>query len=107
MLEQRIIELGDFVERDALGEPAEPERARIRNEMDVVTAARELEAELGRYGAGAAVRRVTGDPDSHTSCRSSVIGHRSSVIGFHRSKISLAKTSGVRVASSVHRFSDC
>jgi hypothetical protein len=37
------------MERHALGEPTEAEGAGVRNEMDVMAAARELEAELGGY----------------------------------------------------------
>src|SRR5437016_9931917 len=49
----------------ALGKAAQAERARVGNEVDLVAATRELEAELGGDSPGSAVRRVTGDADSH------------------------------------------
>src|SRR5439155_9320262 len=53
LLEQGILELRDLMERHALGKAAEAERAGVRDEMNVVAAARELETELGRDGARA------------------------------------------------------
>ena len=66
LLEQGIVRRHDLVERDALGEFApQPERARVRDDVDLVAAARQLQAELRRHGPGAAVGRVTGDSDAH------------------------------------------
>ena len=78
VLEQRIVRRDHLVEGDALGEPAaQAERARVGDDMHVVAAPGELEAQLGRDGAGAAVRRVTGDADAHQAF--SVIRRPSSV----------------------------
>ena len=75
LLEQGILELRDLMERHALGKAAEAERAGVRDEMNVVAAARELETELGRDGARATVGWIAGDADSHISIRSSVVSH--------------------------------
>src|SRR5882762_8814131 len=65
MLEERIVGGDHFVERHALRETPQPERARVRDEMDLVPPPREVETELGGDRTGAAVGRVAGDADSH------------------------------------------
>ena len=82
LLEQRIVDRGDFVKGHALDDPPQPERAGVGDEVDVVPAAGQLQPQLGRHSAGAAVGRVAGDADAHGS-RWSVLGSRLSVIG-HR-----------------------
>ena len=80
LLEQRIVDRRDLVEGHPLDHPPQPEWAGIRDEVDVVPAAGELQPQLGRNGAGAAVGRVAGDADAHgavVGCRLSVIGRQS------------------------------
>ncbi len=63
MLEQRIVKQLHLMEVDVAFAAGEPERRGRRDEMDIVAARRELDAELGRDDAGAAVGWVTGDAD--------------------------------------------
>ena len=65
LLEQRVFELRDFVERHALRKAAQPKRTRVRDEVDVVPAPRELEAELRSDGTRPSVRGIARNPDSH------------------------------------------
>jgi len=68
VLEQRVVGGHDLVEGHALGEPApQPERAGVRDEVDLVAAPRELEPQLGGDGSGATVGGVAGDPYAHAS----------------------------------------
>src|SRR5947199_234334 len=73
LLERRVVDRGDFVEGHALDDARQPERAGIGDEVDVVPAPGELQAQLGRDRAGAAVGRVTGDADSHARRQTSDI----------------------------------
>ena len=73
LLEQRVVDRRDFVEGHALDDAPQPERAGIGDEVDVVPAPGELQAQLGRDRAGAAVGRVTGDADSHARRQTSDI----------------------------------
>jgi len=91
LLEERVLHLRDLVKRHALGEPAEPERARVGDEVDLVAAPRQLEAQLGGNSARAAVRRIAGDADSHAAAADC-----------QRLRIKSASTEGSSVASKVH-----
>ena len=64
VLEQRVARDVHLVEADVLLEVAEAERQAVGDEVDVVAAARELLAELGRHRARAAHRRIADDPDA-------------------------------------------
>src|SRR5206468_6232702 len=64
LLEERVLELGDFVKRDALGKSTQPEWIRVGDEVDFVPAARKLEPQLRCNGARAAVGRRS---EEHTS----------------------------------------
>ena len=57
ILEERIAADVDLVEVDARQEVRQPEWLLVGDEMDLVPALRERDAELGRDGAGAAVGR--------------------------------------------------
>src|SRR5881409_1785043 len=105
VLEQRIVGGHDLVEGDALGEPApQPERAGVRDEMDLVAAPRELEPQLGGDGSGAAVGRIAGDANSHET---SDVRHQTSARMVHqRPWIMAASSSGGAVASIVQTSSD-
>src|SRR4051812_2353692 len=70
ILEERIAADVDFMEVDARRERRQPERHRVADEVDLVAASREGDAELGREGAGAAVGRITGDADLHAAAQS-------------------------------------
>ena len=65
LLEQRILELRDLMKRHPLGKAAQAERARVGDEVNLVAASRELEPQLRRDGARAAVGRITRNADSH------------------------------------------
>src|SRR5439155_27294178 len=99
LLEQRILELRDLVERNALGVAAQPKRTRVGDEMDVVAAAGELEAQLGRDCPRSTIRGITRNSDSHESCV--VRGASCVVIDAHRSKTVLASISRLSAASIV------
>ena len=66
ILEERIRRNVDFVVVDVLDEVRQPERLRVADEMDLVSATRELDAELGGDDAGAAVHGRARDADRHT-----------------------------------------
>ena len=55
----------DLMEVDPLGVSVEAERGVVGDEVHLVAASRELEAQLGRDRARAAVGRIAGDPDLH------------------------------------------
>jgi hypothetical protein len=57
-----------FVKMDALTVEAQADRRSIANEVDVVAARGELDAELGGDDAGAAVSGVASDADAHGGC---------------------------------------
>ena len=63
--EERVTVDLHLVEEEAFVEVDEPERLGVGDEVDLVTAVRELKPQLGRHGPGAAERRVTGDSDLH------------------------------------------
>ena len=67
ILEQRIPADVHLVEEDARQEHRQAERLLVGDEMDLVPARGERDAELGRHGAGAAVRRIAGDADPHVA----------------------------------------
>src|SRR6266511_5518331 len=101
LLKQRILDLRDLVKSDALRKAPEPERAGVRDEMDVVPAPRQLQPELGGDGAGAAVGRVAGNANSHAGKRET--GNASLR---HRARMRSASLSEASVASRVHTFPD-
>ena len=63
ILEQRISADVHFVEIDVRQERRQPERLPVSDEMDLVAARGERDAELGGDRAGSAVCRITGDSD--------------------------------------------
>ena len=65
VLEERVRRDRDLVVRHAVREDVQPRRHRVRDEVDVVPAARELVPELGRDDARAPERRVARDADLH------------------------------------------
>src|SRR5581483_8623839 len=65
IVKQRVVRYLDFVEEDVRHIVIQTERLRIGDEVDFVSALRELNAELGRDNTTAAVSGVTGDPDLH------------------------------------------
>ena len=67
ILEQRIAADVHFVEVDARQERRKPERLLVRDEVDLVTAPRERDAELRRDGARPTVGRIAGDADLHAT----------------------------------------
>ena len=56
---------GDFVEVHALVKDVQPRRKRVADEVDVIAAARESDAELRGHDAGAAECRIARNSDSH------------------------------------------
>ena len=64
ILEQRISRDIHLVVMDARQARIEPDGIRVSYEVDVVAARGQLEPELSRDDAAAAISRVTGDPDS-------------------------------------------
>ena len=78
-----------LVEVHPLGVLTQAERRLVRDEMHFVPAPGEVQPELGRHGTGAAVGRVTGDPDSHP------------LVSSHAAMMAAASSSGGRVASRV------
>ena len=67
ILEQRIAADVHFVEVDARQERRQPEGLLVGDEVDLVPALRERDAELRRDRAGAAVRGIAGDADLHAT----------------------------------------
>ena len=65
VLEEGVARDVHLVEADVLLEVAEAEGQAVRDDVDVVAAARQLLAELGRHRPGAAHRRVADDADLH------------------------------------------
>ena len=65
VMEQRVLRDFDFVVVNAGNARIEPDGIRVRDEMDLVAAIRQLQSEFGGDNAAAAVRRITGDPDPH------------------------------------------
>ena len=65
LLEQGILGLRDFVEGHSLGEAPQPERARVGNDVHLVSPPRQLEAELSGDGPGAAIGGIARDADAH------------------------------------------
>jgi hypothetical protein len=63
ILEQRISADVDFMEKDVRQERRKPERLPVRNEVDLVTACRESDAELRRDSSRTTICRITGDAD--------------------------------------------
>ena len=64
MLEERVVEDLDLVEVDVVLAAGEAERLRRGDEVDVMAAGRELDAELGGDNAGSAISRVAGYADA-------------------------------------------
>jgi hypothetical protein len=65
-LEERIPAYVDFMEKNAWQERRKAERLPVRDEVDFVPALRQRDAELGRNGARATVRRVAGNAYVHS-----------------------------------------
>ena len=63
VLEQRIGGDIHLVVMNSWQAGVEADGVRVRDEVDVVSAGRQLQSELGGDDAAAAVSRVTGDPD--------------------------------------------
>jgi hypothetical protein len=66
-LEEGITADIDLVEKNAGQERWKAEWLSVRDEVDFVPALRQRDAELGRYGAGPTVRRVTGNAYVHSA----------------------------------------
>ena len=65
MLEEGIVRDGDFVEVDVGFAAGEAEGLRVGDEVDLVAAGGEFDAEFGGDDAAAAVGGITGDADLH------------------------------------------
>jgi hypothetical protein len=65
MLEEGILIHLHFVEIKTFAKTQQAERLSVGDEVDLVTAVGERESQLGSDRAGAAVRRVTGNPNFH------------------------------------------
>ncbi len=65
VLEERVVGDGDLVEVDVGFAAGEAEGLRIGDEVDLVAAGGEFDAELGGDDAAAAVGGITGDADLH------------------------------------------
>jgi hypothetical protein len=63
ILEQRIAADVYFVEENVREKIRQPERLPVGYEMDLVSARSESNAQLGRYGARAAIRWIAGNAD--------------------------------------------
>src|SRR4051812_18725656 len=78
IFEQRISRDFNLMEADVPLRSDEPDRLRVRNEMDLVSALREFQPELSGDDAAAAVSRITRDADLHevfrSDCECSTIG---------------------------------
>ena len=83
IFEQRVPADIHLMEVDARQERRESERLLVRDEVDLVAAAREGDPELRRHRTGSAVRWVAGDTDLHAiaSPRVASPAHRSTVSG--------------------------
>jgi hypothetical protein len=66
VLEERVVRDRDLVEADVGLAAGEAEGLRVGDEVDLVAARGELDAELGGDDAGAAVGGVAGDADLHS-----------------------------------------
>ena len=67
MLEERVVRDGDLVKMDIGLAARESERLRVSDEVDVVAARGEFNAEFGSDDSAAAVGGITGDADLHRS----------------------------------------
>ena len=111
VLEQRIV--GDFhlVVMDARNVRIEADRVRVGDEVDVVAARGEFEAELGSDDPAAAVGGIAGDADSHVGrLRGRGVGESRSTEGLRHKISCLVDVKEERVASAFavigdgHRF---
>src|SRR2546426_2122670 len=98
----RSLGLRDLVEGHPLGIAAQTKRARVGDEVHLVPAPGELQAELRGHGTGAAVRGIARNPDAHLQLCALGSGERGAVRSRHCVAIRSASTSGGSVASNVH-----
>jgi hypothetical protein len=69
ILEQRVLRNRDLVEVDLRVRGVQPDRLLVGDEVNLVAAVRQLNAQLGTYNSASAVSGVTGDSDFHYFCR--------------------------------------
>ena len=66
IVKQRIARHLDFVEMNVGLGFRQPDGLRVRDEVNVVAALRQFQAQLGGHHSAAAVGRITRDPDLHS-----------------------------------------
>src|SRR5690349_10230496 len=81
ILEERISSNVHFVKEDARQKCREAKRLLVRDEVDLMPATRQRDAELRGQRAGSTIRRVTGDTNLHapTPCSEPRRAHRATV----------------------------
>src|SRR5207253_8495772 len=80
-IEKWIRRYCDFVKMHAFVKDVQPRRQRVADEVNVIAAPREGDAELRRHHAGAAERWITRDADSHRTSRPRYAANTSSIRG--------------------------
>ncbi len=80
-IEQRISGHSHFVKMNAFMKNVEARRQGVADEVNVVTAARQRDSELGGHHARAAKGRIAGNADSHATSRPRYAAMMSSIRG--------------------------